>query len=304
MIWLALAALLVAAPAAAQPTVELIAAPQAYVPIVIKGATVRARVALGFDKALLLNLAPAQAARLKAFPVIGKRTIKNALIPGGEAVARGNLYGARIAGRPKTTVPTVWIDKAIAAEADGIVSVFALDAERVTVRQPAAPAGGRTYTLTRDGKGDPAVKLRVGGETLTVALDLVSPETIMNARAAAALEAAGLVRRSGAVGLWTPFPNVRLPFERLTPAPGATLAGLPLVRPAGRITEARAKALDAAAQAGTSTVTDDADAITVTAKRERRRSDPWVLIGRDVLSRCSLIVLDRPGERWLLTCAF
>jgi hypothetical protein len=29
-----------------------------------------------------------------------------------------------------------------------------------------------------------------------------------------------------------------------------------------------------------------------------------VLIGRDVLDRCSRIELDRPGKRWLLTCDF
>jgi len=89
----------------------------------------------------------------------------------------------------------------------------------------------------------------------------------------------------------------------LTPVAGATLVGLPLIAPGVRITESEAKRLDAAARAGTSTAADDADAITVTADRKKGR-DPWILIGRDVLSKCSRIEFDRPAKVWQLTCAF
>ena len=72
-----------------------------------------------------------------------------------------------------------------------------------------------------------------------------------------------------------------------------------------RISEAEARAIDAAAR-GTSTETDDEDTITVTAgrKKKKRGRDPWILIGRDVLDQCSRIIFDRANERWLLTCAF
>ena len=293
-----------AMPATAKPalmvTLDWPAASQPMTRATIKGATLPVRVALGFDNALLLNLAPAQAARLKAFPIIGKQTVKNPLIPGGEAVARGNIYGVGLGGARPQNVPTVWIDKAIAADADGIVSVLSFDAERVVLQRG---DGGTVTTLMRKGRGEAAVEANVGGTELTVALDLVSPETVMSATAADALVRAGVLKRGGSVGAWTPFPGVRLPFERLVPAPGARLLGLPLARPAARITEVRAKQLDAAAKAGTSTAQDDADAITVTATK-RRRGTAWVLIGRDVLDRCSRIELDRPGKRWLLTCAF
>ena len=266
----------------------------------IKGRTLPVRVALGFDSALLLNLGPAQAAKLKAFPIIGKQTVRNPLIPGGEAVARGNIYGVALAGAKPQNVPVVWIDKQVAADADGIVSALSFDAERVVLQRP---GGGTVTTLTRKGRGDAAVEATVAGAELSIGLDLVSPETMMSATAADALVRAGVVKRGGAVGAWTPFPNVRLPFERLVPAPGARLLGLPLARPAARITEARARQLDAAAKAGTSTAQDDADTVTVTATK-RRRGTAWVLIGRDVLDRCSRIELDRPGKRWLLTCEF
>ena len=271
--------------------------------IVIKNTSLTARLALGFDKALLLNAAPAERANLKAFPFIGKRTVRNPLIPGGEATFRGNIYDVAAAGLGATGVPTVWVDKAITADADGIVSLLALNADNIVLARPATTPG-HVYTLDRPGHGDALVKARAGGEEIRVGLDLRSPDTLMNARAAAALEAAGVVKRSGKVGLWSPFPAVALPFERLTPVADARLLGLPLVRPAARISEARAKVLDAAAKAGTSTAEDDADTITVTAAKKGKGPEPWLLIGRDVLDQCSRIEFDRPGKRWLLTCSF
>ncbi|TRW15039.1 hypothetical protein [Glacieibacterium frigidum] len=304
MIRAAALALLIATPLAAKPvplvTLDWPRDAQPRTTATIKGKTLPVRVALGFDNALLLNLGPAQAANLKAFPIIGKQTVRNPLIPGGEAVARGNMYGVGLAGARPQNVPTVWIDKAIAADADGIVSALSFDAERVVLQRA---GNGTVTTLNRKGRGEAAVEANVAGTELSVALDLVSPETVMSATAADALVRAGVLKRGGQVGAWTPFPNVRLPFERLVPAPGARLLGLPLSRPAARISEARAKELDAAARAGTSTAQDDADTLTVTATK-RRRGTAWVLIGRDVLDRCSRIELDRPGKRWLLTCDF
>lgn len=301
---LAALVLLIAAPLAAKPaplvTLDWPRDAQPRTTATIKGKTLPVRVALGFDNALLLNLGPAQAANLKAFPIIGKQTVRNPLIPGGEAVARGNIYGVGLAGAKPQTVPTVWIDKPIAADADGIVSALSFDATRVVLQRAGS---GTVTTLTRKGRGEAAVEANVAGTELSVALDLVSPDTVMSATAADALVRAGVLKRSGQVGVWSPFPNVRLPFERLAPAPGARLLGLPLTRPAARISEARARELDAAANAGTSTAEDDADTLTVTATK-RRRGSAWVLIGRDVLDRCSRIELDRPGKRWLLTCDF
>ncbi len=303
-----MALLLAATPAlAAQPapSIELRwpATAQPIVPIIIKDTPLTARVALGFDKAMLLNGGPAAKARLKAFPIIGKRTVRNPLIPGGEAVFRGNIYDVAAAGLPKTGVPTVWVDKAVADDADGVLSLLGLNADSVVLARP-GPPGGKVYVLTRKGSGDALIKAEFGGETVLVGLDIRSPDTVMNARAAAALEAAGVVKRSGKVAFWSPFPAVALPVERLTPNPGAQLLGLPMLAPTARISEARLKALDAAAKAGTSTAADDADTITVTAKREKKGADPWLLIGRDVLDHCSRIELDRPGKTWRLTCAF
>ena len=303
------AALLGAAPALASkpvPAIE-IAWPengaQPYAPVVIKHTPLTARLALGFDSALLLNGGPAAKADLKAFPIIGKQKVKNPLIPGGEAVFRGNIYDVAAAGLPGANVPTVWVDKPVAGDADGVLSLLALNADKVVLTRAARP-GERVYVLNRKGRGDALVKAEFGGETVFVGLDLRAPDTVMNARAAAALVAAGVVRRGGTIGFWTPFPAVALPVERLVPLPGAQLLGLPLARPAARISEAQAKALDAAAKAGTSNAADDADTITVTAKRAKKGADPWLLIGRDVLDRCSRVELDRPGRRWLLTCAF
>ena len=267
----------------------------------IKDRTLNVRIALGFNSAMLLNAGPAAAANLRAFPFFGKQEVKNTFIPGGGAVARFNLYGVALGNTPRHQVPTVWIDKPIAADADGIVSLLAFDADRVVLQRPGPD--GRVTTLTRHGRNDSQSRATIAGTEILVALDLAAPDTIMSGGAGDALVRAGLAKRAGTVGLWTPIPNVRLPFERLTPAPGLRLLGLPLTRPVVRVTEARAKELDAAAKAGTSTAADDADAIVVTATR-KRKGTPWVLIGRDVLDRCSKIELDRPAKVWRLTCDF
>lgn len=283
--------------------VEIAATPQPLTRIHVKDTDLTVRIALGFDKALLLNMPAASRAGLKAFPLIGKQKFKNRLMPGGEAIIRGNLYGVAVAGLPSTTVPTLWFDRTLAEDADGVISALALPADNVVITQASAPRGGTVYGIGRAGRGDAAIKTQVAGAKVMVILDIRSPETLFNGSAAQLFEKAGLVRRTGKVGLWTPFPGTALPFERMTPVTHASFLGLPLISPAARVTEAHARELDAKAKAGTSTEEQDDDAITVTANKKRSQP-PWVLIGRDVLDHCSRIELDRPGARWLLTCNF
>ncbi len=282
---------------------EVVAAPQPIARLRVKNTDLTVRIALGFDKALLLNLPAATKANLKAFPLIGKQTFTSNLMPGGSALIRGNLYDVAINALPEVSVPTIWFDKALADDSDGVISLLALPAQHITVTQPAAPKGGLVYGISRAGKGDAAMLVSIGGEKIHVILDLRSPETLFNGRAAQLLEAAGMFKRTGKVGLWHPFPGSALPFEYVTPTPGAMLLGLPLLSPAARITEAHAKELDARAHAGTSSADQDDDAITVTATKKKQQP-PWVLIGRDVLDHCSRIELDRPDVRWALTCNF
>jgi hypothetical protein len=90
----------------------------------------------------------------------------------------------------------------------------------------------------------------------------------------------------------------------MIPAAGAKLAGLPLVAPGARVTEDRAREIDVAARAGTSTAADEEDAIVVTANRDGPRGrSPWIMVGQDMLGRCAQITLDRPGRTWVLDCA-
>jgi hypothetical protein len=277
---------------------------QPHVPIIMKKtAAMDARVALSFDQALVLNAPAADRAGLKAFPLIGKRTFKNAFIPGGEATFRFNLLDVTPRGLPKKKTPVVWVNKPVASDADGVLSVTAMKTDRIVFELGPQAPGAKVYNLSRPDGSEVKMVARIGGEKIDIAFELNSPDTVMNARAAAALLSSGLVKRSGAVGFWKPFPGVELPFERLTAAPGAMLVGLPLSSAGVRITEAQAKTLDARAKAGTSTEEDDADTITVTASTKTGR-DPWILIGRDMLSKCSRIEFDRPGKAWHLTCAF
>lgn len=305
---LALSALLLASAVGAAPPpppVSLSVAPgtQPHMPVRIKDVDLDIRLALSFDLAMILNPAPAERAKLKAFPLIGKRTFKNSLIPGGEATFRFNLLNITPRGLEKGKAPVVWVNKVIAPEADGVLALSALKSDLITLTFGAQAPGAKLHTIPRKGKDEAFMEARIGDEKINVALELNSPDTVMNARAAAALVGAGLLRRDGSVGFWAPFPGMALPFERMTPTPGATLLGLPLARAGARITEAQAKELDARAKAGTSTADDDDDAITVTADRKKKGRDPWILIGRDVLDTCSRIEFDRPAKVWRLTCA-
>ena len=275
-----------------------------YLPVTVKQATLNIRIALSFDTALILNMAPATRAGLKPFPFIGKRIFRNALIPGGEATFRFNLASITPQGLPAKRVPAVWVSRAIADDADGILTVGALKADRIDIILRDTPPGSQTITLKKKGGGETGMTARLGDEDVDVSLELNSPTSVMNARAGAALLASGLVRRVNAVGYWRPFPGVALPWQRLEPRAGATLLGLPMRQLGVRVSEAEARRIDAAAK-GTSTATDDEDTITVSADRKRKRGrDPWILIGRDVLDDCSSISFDRAGERWLLTCKF
>ena len=292
-----------AASAASVPLVTL-DWPQTGQPMTIatvNGVKLPFRVALGFDSALMLNLQSAQAARLRAFPLIGKRTVRDPLIPGGQATLRGNFIGVALGGLPRRTLPTLWIDKPVATDADGIVSALAFDADRILLSRP-GPAGSQ-FVLNRDGRNSSASETVIAGTKVLVRLDLVSPDTVMSSGAADALVRAGLARRAGRVALWRPFPDIRLPVERLTPTAGARLLGLPLVLPTARISEAEMKRLDSAAKAGTSTADDDADTIVVTGSR-KPPGRSWIIIGRDVLDQCTAIELDRPAKVWRLTCNF
>jgi len=293
-------------PAPAVAATDIIVPPgqQPYIDLIVKDQPMRARLALGFDKALLLNLGPAQRASLKIFPLLGKMKFKNALIPGGEALFRFNLVRVAPQGFEAGKIPTVWVDKLIASDADGILSALALSGDRVTFRLAPPRAGEQLYKLPRKGKNDADMQTRIADEKIRITLELNAPETILNARAADALIAAGLLRRLNSVTLWRPFPGVALPIQRLETRPGATLLGLPLINAAARITEAEAKRIDSEAKAGTSTAEDDEDAITVTASRKKRGRAPWVLVGRDTLDRCSSITLDRPAKVWELACRF
>lgn len=275
-----------------------------YLPVTVKNAVLNIRIALSFDTALILNLAPAERAGLKPFPFIGKRTFRNAMIPGGEATFRFNLATITPRGLPSKKVPAVWVSRPIASDADGILTVGALKADRVDVILRDTPPGSQTYVLKKKGSGETGIKSRIGDEEVDISLELNSPTTVMNARAGEALIAAGLARRANEVGYWRPFPGVSLPWQKLAPKAGLTIAGLPMRQLGVRVSEAQARAIDAAAK-GTSTETDDEDTITVSADRKRKRGrDPWILIGRDVLDDCSRISFDRVGERWLLTCKF
>lgn len=293
--------------AAPVPLVELEADPVPLTTVQLKRGTLPVRVSLGFDKALLLNLEPARRLGLKPFPLVGKFKVRNPQIPGGEAIIRGNLVSVGTAGTAPQKIPTVWIDKDVAAPPQaGTVSVMAIDAQRVRITNPRAPAGGQAFRFVRAGASDAELKWKVGGETVRVIFDFTSEATVLNARAADALAAAGMVSRTGRVGLWSPVPALSLPVEALRPAPGAGMQGLPLFSPAVRITRAQAEALDArAARAIQGDSPDDEDAIVVTGSREKeRRRDPWMLIGRDVLRYCSRVELDRAGRSWELTCNF
>jgi hypothetical protein len=307
---IAAALLLAAGPAGAAkvqaPVLTVNVAPNGnpYLPVKVKDATLNVRIGLSFDSILLLNPDAAARARLKPFPLIGKGSIKNAVIPGGRAVFRFNVASTEPKGLPRRRVPTVWLDIPVAADGDGVMAIGQLDSDRMEIVLRDTAPGSTTISIPKKGSGEAQFRSRIGGEDVTVSLELNNPTTVMNARAGEALLTAGLASRVARIGYWRPFPQVALPMQSLAPKAGLTIAGLPMRQMAVRVSEDEARRIDASAR-GTSTAEDDEDTITVTADRKKKRGrDPWILIGRDVLDDCSRIVFDRAGKRWLLTCNF
>ena len=276
-----------------------------YLPVVVKNATLNTRIALSYDQGLILNPAAVQRAGLKPFPIIGKFSLNNTPFASGKTVIRFNIGSATPQGLPGRKVPIAWLETPTAADADGILPVGSLAADRIDFLRGATPPGSQTYIIPKKGKGEALIRTRIGTEEVTVSLELNIPTTVMNARAGQALLNAGLVSRAAEIGYWRPFPGIALPMQGLTPKAGLTIVGLPMRRMSVRVSEAEARAIDARAK-GTSTENDDEDTITVSADRSRKKRgrDPWILIGRDVLDDCSRISFDRPGERWVLVCKF
>jgi hypothetical protein len=276
-----------------------------YLPVRVKQATVKTRVALSYDQIFLLNPAAAQKAGMKPFPLLGKFSRNNTPLANGKLVIRWNLAAISPPGLPDRKLPVVWPDKPIADDAEAIMPISALDAQRIDVVLGETPPGSQTIIIPRKGKNQAMIRTRIGDTPVDISLELNIPKTVMNARAGDALIRAGLVRRANSIGYWKPVPAVSLPTQALIPKAGLTIAGLPMREMGVRVTEAEARTIDAAAR-GTSTEDDDEDTITVSADRNKKKRgrDPWILIGRDVLDDCSRISFDRPGERWVLVCKF
>jgi hypothetical protein len=301
------------------PTMALAAKPQApavftltisdngnpYLPVTVKNATLRTRIALSYDQGLLLNPAAVQRAGVKPFPIFGKFSLDNTPFASGKAVIRFNIGTATPQGLPGRKTPIAWLETPTAADAEAILPIGALSADRIDVVRGETPTGSQTYNIPKKGKGEAMIRTRIGDEQVNVSLELNIPTTVMNARAAEALIKAGLASRIAEIGYWRPFPAVALPMQGLAPKAGLSIVGLPMRRLSVRVSEAEARAIDARAK-GTSTENDDEDTITVSAGRntKKRGRDPWILIGRDVLDDCSRISFDRPGARWVLTCKF
>lgn len=275
-----------------------------YLPVVVKNATLNTRIALSYDQGLVVNPAAAQRAGLKPFPIFGKFSLNNTPFASGKTVIRFNIGSATPQGLPGRKVPIAWLETVTSADADAILPIGALAADRIDVVRGETPPGSQTIIIPKKGKGEAMIRTRIGDENVNISLELNIPTTVMNARAGAALLKAGLATRVAEIGYWRPFPAVSLPMQALAPKPGLTIAGLPMRRLSVRVSESEARAIDARAR-GTSTENDDEDTITVSADRKQKRGrDPWLLIGRDVLDDCSRITFDRPGERWILTCKF
>jgi hypothetical protein len=305
-------ALLLASPASAAklqppPLLTLTVAENGnpYLPVTVKKTVLNIRIALSYDQGLVLNPAAVQRASVKPMPLIGKFSLKNTPLAPGKTIIRFNLATIAPRALPERKVPVAWLESVIAGDADGVLPIGALAADRIEVILRDTPAGSSRFTIPKKGKGEAMIRTRIGDQSVDVSLELNIPNTVMNARAGEALVKAGLVRRTNSIGYWRPVPGVLLPTQGLAPKPGLTIAGLPMGPMGVRVSESEARAIDAAAK-GTSTDADDEDTITVAADRNRKKRgrDPWILIGRDVLDQCSRIVFDRPGERWLLTCKF
>lgn len=271
------------APARAQESIAL----QASAPIIdaeINGRPVRLEVDLRFPRALALSTDAAQQLRVRRVPLLSARIG----IEGSDDTLLGRIARPRVVfeGEEDERAFAAIVGAPVTRRADGVVGPGVLPYNVVIVRLGPDQPGARDITFALGDADVWRVETQVGGETLQVLFDVTSAPTIFNRSASRLFDRPGglvpvgdIARLPLILGLETMMQPVETDF---------TVAGLDL-----GATYARTNAPLIGAT--------EPDAI-VSETQARNPPPPNVTLGRDALSVCSSITVDRRARRLTLRC--
>lgn len=271
------------APARAQESITL----QAAAPIIdaeINGRPVRLDVDLRFPRALALSTDAAEQLRVRRVPLLSARIG----IEGSDDTLLGRIARPRVVfeGEEDERAFAAIVGAPVTRRADGLVGPGVLPYNVVIVRLGPDQPGARDITFALEDADVWRVEAQVGGETLQVLFDVTSAPTIFNRSASRLFDRPGglvpvgdIARLPLILGLETMMQPVETDF---------TVAGLDL-----GATYARTNAPLIGAT--------EPDAI-VSETQARNPPPPNVTLGRDALSVCSSITVNRRARRLTLRC--
>jgi len=286
-LFLVLAALVAfVAPAFAQSTLTLDAEPVPIVDAEINGRPVRLEVDLRFPRGLALSTETARRLRVFRLPVVGIRIG----IEGSDATLSGRIARPRLVfgnGEEDTRAFSGVFGVPVSTRADGVIGPGALPYDIVTVRLGPEPANARDVVFTLEDPDDWEVRAQVGGEDVRVQFDPGNRASVFNRPAARLFDHSGAITSVGdvaAIPLILGLSTMMQPVET-----ALTVEGLALGPAYART---NAPLLGATEE----------DAIVVAAQTDDP-PPPTLTLGREALSACSSISVDRRARRLTLRCA-
>jgi hypothetical protein len=293
--WLAAAALFLAAAAPARASdLVLDAAAGPYVEALINGVPLRLRV--DFDHGRSLTLNPEAAARAGLGNGHGRsiHTIGPVRLPGRFAEMPVTLAGQT------TRAKVNWQERAVAADADGVVTPHLLPFDRVTLERRPAGAGERDIVLESRIHWNHGihVPVRIGKRRIAARLSFHHPRTTAAAAAAAVIIEAHGGALEGARHLEEIGFGVKRPARPLRLARALRIGDLAITRLMARSADYRGKHKLALPSAPVK----DSD-ILVTGRRPSQDALYRITVGLDVLERCSAASYVRATGELRLRCA-
>lgn len=277
-----LLALGLSTPALAQSQITLQANPVPIIEATINGQPVRLEVDPRLPRFLAVSTTTAQRLGLRRIPFAGARVG----IDGSGALLRGRTARPHVAfGEHELRVMTGIFPVPVTSNADGVIGASALPYDIITIELGAGGAA-RTIEVELADENVWIASGNVGGIDLLIDFDLGARESVFSQTASSRFDDVGAIVADGALeerpvifGLRTMMQPVRTELTALGLPLGATFArtNAPLL---GAIEE---------------------DAIVVEAESGSVRP-PRVSIGRDALSQCSSMSVDRRNQRMTLRC--
>lgn len=271
------------APALAQSSITLQANPVPIVEAEINGQPVRLEVDPRLPRFLAVSRATAERLGLQRIPFAGA----NVGIDGSGTLLRGRTARPHVTfGEHELRVTTGIFPAPITSHADGVIGVAALPYDVITIE---LGGSGRARTIEADLATEDVwiLAANVGGIDLLIDFDLGARESVFSRTASRQFDDTGAIVADGALEERPVIFGLRTMMQPVRTQLGAL--GLPLGTAFARTDAPLLGAIEE-------------DAIIVEAESGRVRP-PRISIGRDALSQCASITVDRRTRHLTLHCA-